>query len=265
MAIRMIVSDLDGTMLGPDFKIPAANRDAVRRAAAAGVAVVLATGRMYCSALPYARELGLDTPIISYNGALVKTAGGEILSDASLAPDTVSQALAFAFARDWYVQLYQDDTLYYAAATPAARAYEKASGIPGHAVGREGLLARNERVSKLLLVMPAPSLVADAIAELNAAFDGQLTAVRSAPTYIEVIRPGVSKAAAMLALAAEQGITPEEIMALGDSGNDISMLRAAGLGVAMTIAGEDVRRAANQVEESVAAAIARYVFGGATP
>ena len=265
MAIRMIVSDLDGTMLGPDFQIPAVNRTAVRRAAAAGVTVVLATGRMYCSALPYALALGLDTPIISYNGALVKATGGKVLSASSLAPDTVARALDFVLTRGWYVQLYQDDTLYYAKATPPALAYENAAGITGHAVGESGLRARNERVSKLLLVMPEPALVAGAVEELNAAFPGELTAMRSAPTYIEVIRPGVSKAAAMLTLAQEHGIAPEEIMALGDSGNDISMLQAAGLGVAMAIAGEDVKRAADKVEASVADAVNRYVLAGAAP
>ncbi len=265
MAIRMIVSDLDGTMLGPDYKIPAANREAVRRAAAAGVKVTLATGRMYCSALPYAKTLDLDTPIISYNGALVRTAGGQVLSDNGLAPETVTRALEFAFARNWYVQLYQDDTLYYAAATPEALAYEKSSGIPGHAVGNDGLLARTERVSKLLLVMPSPDLVPVAVDALNSALGEELTAMRSAPTYIEVIRPGVSKAASMLALARDEGIAPEEIMALGDSNNDISMLRAAGLGVAMAIAGDEVKRAADRIEDSVAAAISRYVLGEETP
>ena len=79
MAIRMIVTDLDGTLLNSRFRIPAENKAALQAAAAKGVFVTLATGRMYSSARPYALELGIDAPIITYNGAVVKSVQGEVL------------------------------------------------------------------------------------------------------------------------------------------------------------------------------------------
>ena len=88
----------------------------------------------------------------------------------------------------------------------------------------------------------------------------------SNPTYIEIVSPGVSKAAAMLAIAENRGIKAAEIMAMGDSGNDVAMLRAAGLGVAMGNAAPAVRAAADAVtarveENGAALAVRRYVLG----
>ena len=79
MAIRMIVSDLDGTLLDSAYRLSAANRTALREAAAQGVRVLLATGRMFASAVRYAKELALDTPVISYNGGVVQEMDGTLL------------------------------------------------------------------------------------------------------------------------------------------------------------------------------------------
>ena len=265
MAIRMIVTDLDGTLLNSRFRIPAENKAALQAAAAKGVFVTLATGRMYSSARPYALELGIDAPIITYNGAVVKSVQGEVLFSSYLATDTVAAVLRYCFARQWYVQLYAGGELYYAVSTAPARAYEKAAGVKGTAVGEAGLLARTQEVPKLLVVVKDPSETDAAVKALSQAFTGQITAMKSNPTYIEVIHPGVSKGAALLALAAQRGIRAEEIMALGDSNNDLSMLRAAGLGVAMGNAMADVKAAADVVTADceaggLAAAVRQYVL-----
>ena len=74
--IKLFVTDMDGTLLNREHRISPENRRAVREATAAGVTVTIATGRMHESALPYARELGVDVPIITYNGALIKSVTG---------------------------------------------------------------------------------------------------------------------------------------------------------------------------------------------
>ena len=111
-----------------------------------------------------------------------------------------------------------------------------------------------------------PEEAAESVAaELRSVFRNEADAVRSSANYIEIVRPGVSKARAMLAVAEKRGIRPQEIMALGDSGNDADMLRAAGLGVAMGNALPAVKEAADEVtlsceENGVAEAIRRHVL-----
>lgn len=265
MAIRMIVSDLDGTLLDSAYHLSAANRTALREAAAQGVRVLLATGRMFTSAVHYAKELALDTPVISYNGGVVQEMDGTLLHADFLAPKTAARVLRYIFARGWYVQLYRLDGLFFAAETAEARFYRTASGVAGRAVGERGLLARTEGVPKLLVVADTPAHTAAVIAEIAAAFPGEIAVMQSNPTYIEIVPAGVSKASAMLKVAADYGISAAEIMAIGDSGNDVAMLRAAGLGVAMGNAVPEVQKAADAVTDSVAEdgaalAVRRYVL-----
>ena len=264
MAIKMIVTDLDGTLVDARYQISEANRAAVREAVARGVDVMIATGRMHRSAVRYAEALGLDVPLISYNGALVKSSSGETISASYLEPSVVERVLCYVFARGWYVQSYSGDHLYYIEQTKAARVYETASKVFGEAIGRSGMLARTRDVPKLLVSVPEETAEKVA-AELRSEFRNEADAVRSSATYIEIVRPGVSKARAMLAVAEKRGIDPGEIMALGDSGNDADMLRAAGLGIAMGNALPDVKAAADEVtlsceEDGVAEAIRRHVL-----
>ena len=221
---------------------------------------------MFRSAARYARELGLESPVISYNGALVQKMDGAVLESSFLPPEVVTRTLRYIFSRGWYVQLYTTEGFFYAAETEAARVYRSASGIAGEAVGESGLLARAEGVPKLLVVAENPAQTAPVIGELTRALSGEVDVMASNPTYIEIVRPGVSKAAAMLAIAKKRGIKAAEIMAMGDSGNDMAMLRVAGLGVAMGNAGPDVQEAADTVtarveENGAALAVRRYVLG----
>ncbi|MBR1761009.1 MAG: HAD family phosphatase [Schwartzia sp.] len=262
--IRMIVTDLDGTLVNAAYEISEENKKAVQAAAAIGVPTVIATGRMHRSAIQYAEAVGVDAPIISYNGAIVKTAGGELLASSCLEPQIVERVLVYVFAKGWYVQSYVGDALYYVEQTEAARVYESASKISGEAVGRGGMLARTAEVPKLLVAVPETE-IADVIKELRDKFRNEADVMQSSPNYIEIVRPGVSKARAMLALAQNRGIRAGEIMALGDSGNDIEMIRAAGIGVAMGNAISAAKDAADEVtlpceENGFAAAVRRFVL-----
>lgn len=266
MAIRMIVSDLDGTILDASYQMSEKTKAAIREATARGVRVLLATGRMFASAVRYAKELALDTPVISHNGGVVQEMDGTLLHADFLAAETAARVLRYVFARGWYVQLYRLDGLFFAADTEKARFYRTASAVSGEVVGEDGLLARTEGVPKLLVVADAPAHTAAILAEIAAAFPGEIDVMQSTATYIEIVPTGVSKASAMLKVAAGYGISAEEIMALGDSGNDVAMLRAAGLGVAMGNAAPEVKRAADVVttsvaEDGAALAVRRYVLG----
>lgn len=265
MAVRMIVTDMDGTLLASTNRIPEANKAALEEAAARGIRVAIATGRMHRSALPHVERIAVAAPIISCNGALVKTAEGEEIFSSCIAPETVCAVLDCMKERGWYVQIYAGDQLLFVERDSRACAYEKASGIAGEAVGWDGLYAHSSRVHKMLTITSHESETAARAAELAEMFEGKATAVRSKEKYIDIMAPGVSKAASIERLAARYGIAMQEVLALGDSDNDSEMLAAAGIGVAMTTGTEAAKEAAdflaeNEAADGVARAVRAYVL-----
>ena len=265
MNIKLFVTDLDGTLLPSGAEVPQRNIEAAQRAVRAGVTVTIATGRMYRAALPVARALGVDVPIITYNGAVIKSVSGKVYDENFLPPDVVREALAFCRARDWHVQLYADDVLYFAEHDAYAEAYEENQALRGETVGWDGLAAHAEHVAKLLSISDGAAQTAERVAALNEAFGGRVQAMRSNADYTEIVVPGVSKASALKKLAAELSVPLSEVMAIGDSNNDLSMLQAAGHSVAMGNALPEVKAvcefSVGTCEEGgFAEAIERYVL-----
>ena len=233
MDIKLFVTDLDGTLLPSGAEVPRRNIEAAQRAVRAGVTVTIATGRMYRAALPVARALGVDVPIITYNGAVIKAVAGKVYDENFLPPDVVGGVLSFCRARAWHVQLYADDVLYFAEHDAYAVAYEENQALRGETVGWDGLAAHAEHVAKLLVISDGAEQTAERVVALNEAFGGRVQAMRSNPAYTEVVVPGVTKASALRKLAAMLAVPLDAVMAIGDSNNDLPMLQAAGHSVAM--------------------------------
>ena len=125
MMIKLFVTDIDGTLLpAGSSKIPAKNIEAVQAMTRAGVSVAIATGRMYCSALPIAAQLGVSVPIIAYNGALIKSSSGEVLNAQYMDEEIVLELIKFFEERGRYVQSYSEDILYVPERTRYAEFYE---------------------------------------------------------------------------------------------------------------------------------------------
>lgn len=264
MEIQLIVTDLDGTLLDEKKQVSERNRAAIAEAVKKGVVVTIATGRMYVSALPYAKQLGVDVPIITYNGALIRSVSGEVWFEKPIAESAAAEVLMLSRERGWHTQTFIEDCLYYQAHNEKTNVYERGAGISGKAVGAE-LFLRTKGILKILLIMDHEVQADLVVEELNQRFDGQITAVKSNPTYVEIIHFEVSKAAAMETLMDRFGIAKSAIMAIGDSNNDLPMLRAAGLAVAMGNANPAVKKAADAVTEShrksgVAAAIQKFIL-----
>lgn len=265
MNIKLFVTDLDGTLLPSGAEVPRRNIEAAQRAVRAGVTVTIATGRMYRAALPVARALGVDVPIITYNGAVIKSVSGKVYDENFLPSDVVREVLAFCRARDWHVQLYADDVLYFAEHDAYAEAYEENQALRGETVGWDGLAAHAEHVAKLLVISDDAAQTAERVAALNEAFGGRVQAMRSNPAYTEVVVPGVTKASALRKLAAMLAVPLDAVMAIGDSNNDLPMLQAAGHSVAMGNALPEVKAvcefSVGTCEEGgFAEAIERYVL-----
>lgn len=263
--IRLLATDLDGTLLNNEFKVSPANAEAIKKALQMGVIVTFATGRMYASAVLYAKQIGIDVPIITYNGALIKSAAGKVYFEKFLAEDAVRDVIEYCQNNNYHIQLYQDDILYFPVRNKRAAAYEKAAGVKGREIGWEGLLEHTQRVAKMLCIAQDEGQRMAISSYINENFAGRVKAVRSNYNFVEIIRPDIDKAVALRALAGNFGIDIKDTAAIGDSGNDLPMLKAAGFSVAVANAADEVKQSCDYVtvsneENALAAILEKCVF-----
>lgn len=264
---KMLATDLDDSLLNDRYEISEADREAIIRAAGAGVKVVLATGRMFRSALPYALELGLDTPLVTYQGAFVKfPEGGKVLYNRPVPFETAIDLLEMVTAAGYHTNIYLDDNLLVEKITKESRVYQEISGIEPVVAGNLVRYLRGVRgdPTKILIVSTSENI--DKLwAELGGYFGERLYITKSKPIFLECMHPQSNKGRALKAVADYYGIIPRDIIAVGDSYNDLEMIRFAGLGVAVANAGEEVKKSAGFVTLSnndggVARVIERFIF-----
>lgn len=266
MPIRLIVLDLDGTTIGDDFVIPARVATAVRAACERGIAVTLATGRSYAGTRRYAEELGLEAPLICYQGgAIVEAASGAPLYSATLPSELVSAALDLARANDWYPVLYDRQRAYVDQWVMPAEFYEQL--IHPETILVPDLRDCLERDIAKFLFMDEPERIPAIEAVLREHFGERLVIVRSHARFVEGNPPGVSKGSALELLAGRLSVARAEVLAIGDSDNDVSMLTWAGVGVAMGQGTPAARAAADWIAPPFAAggaavAIERFALNG---
>ncbi len=265
---KMIAMDLDDTLLDKQLRIGNADREAIGQAKEAGVKVVLATGRMYRATLPYITELGLDTPAISYQGALVKKPdSGETLMHHPVPFDSAIRIIRAIKPYGYHINLYKDDNLLIARESPESRLYVSIAGVKPIEVGdlEEFLLKEQFNPTKVLAVAREEQL--DEITpELKSLFGEKLHITKSKPHFLEFSHPLANKGHALAMVAGYYGISREEIIAVGDSYNDLEMLDYAGLGVVVANARDEIKARADYVtsaniEGGVAQVIHRFLGG----
>lgn len=267
MKYRLVVADLDGTVRSRTLGITESVRRAVAEARARGVRVCVATGRMWGSAEPWVTALGADPPVILYNGGQVfDFAANRILFDRRL-PREVARAVLGILRREPAVQvhLYLSDRVYVERPDPRTDTYAADDGVSYEVVPAfEPLLVEDPHK---ILAIGAPERV-EALGHAVRAARVPVHAVQSEPMYLEILPEGISKGTALRAMIDALGIPAAEVVAVGDNWNDVEMLEAAGLGVAMGHAPAGVRARADHVcgtseEEGVREVIERFVLGRA--
>ena len=246
---RALVVDLDGTTIDYRQQLHPRIRDAVR-AAAARMPVIVATGRMFRSALPWADALGVTEPLVCYQGAMVRElpgpggTPGETIYERPLRPAPAVCALHVARDRGWHYQAYQDDELLCEQDRPEAHLYTRISGVQFRLVpDLEPLLARGS--TKAACVFEDVSHVDAAIALMTRELAESARVTRSNPEFVEILDPGVSKAAACEIVCSRAGCTLAEAVAIGDAPNDVEMLGSAGFAVAISSSRPEVLAAAD--------------------
>jgi Cof subfamily protein (haloacid dehalogenase superfamily) len=261
--IKLIALDLDGTLLNSALKVSERNAEAVKSALEAGVKVVLATSRWYLMAKRTADRLGIDTPLICNNGAVVRRPqdSGELLHlrlDQELARDVT----ALSDERGWETFTTIEDATYMRM---------RPGVIPERLPA--GLRISERQAEEVARGQPTAVLVfgEEAVDEISQRFlDGyrerakfSLNRPPAYPHYVILTHPDADKASALEMVCRELDVPLADVIAMGDSESDLEMLRLAGLGIAMDNAPDEVKRAALHIAptndaDGVAWAIERF-------
>jgi len=257
--IKLVAIDLDGSLLTSQDTITERTVQAVRDLISRGIILVVATGRMFCSAKKFALLFGPHTPVIAYNGAWISYAQGELLSHKPIPLDLARETLNFFKERDWYVQSYIDDVLYVRELNDKAITYARHSDVTPVVAG-DKLYNPKKEPTKLLAVADDVSETERMRDEIKSHFNDRLFVAISSPLYIDMGNPETNKGKALTFLAGHFEITRDEICVIGDSENDINMFEAAGISIAMGNAREEVKAkaifvTASNDEDGVAVAI----------
>lgn len=266
MGIKLLALDLDDTLLDPGLRIAPNCFDAIRAARAKGVRVTISTGRMYQSALPYAQQLQIDAPLIIYQGAWVKSSQtDETFYYEPLSNELSKQAIEFFRGFGVHYHSYFNDELCMEQLSEEGNCYSRLAGVKPHIVGDLIDELDRSQAMKIMAITDNQKVLLEMESELKSRFMHSLHVTRSKPDYLEIMSRQASKANALQVIAEHYGIDRKEVMAIGDSYNDIDMIEWAGLGVAMGNAFAPVKEAADFVttsneEDGVAEAIRRFVL-----
>jgi Cof subfamily protein (haloacid dehalogenase superfamily) len=251
--LRAVVLDVDGTLLDPAHRITPAMTAAIERARAAGLHVLLASGRSATSMLGVLAELGLDGPAVAFNGALTfRVRDGELvpLAETPLALDAAAETYALARERGIEVGWFTREGWRAAARGPGIAEEQALTGEPP--LVDPSLPDGAPAPLKLMCIVPGLD-EAPALHALREALPATARGLFSHQRYLEVTAPGIDKARGLEVACAALGIVPSELAAIGDAENDIGMLRWAGVGIAMGNATPLVMAAADRVTGTNAA------------
>lgn len=247
MSYRLLVCDLDGTLIDKSLTLDPALVEAFHRARERGLAISLATGRMPPGAERYREELGLTAPLIFYNGALIRDPqSGQDLFSLTLPRGLLPEAYAIFAHAPVHPLFYRDDQLFCLERTFPIREYGDEQGLQVNVIPEpDEFLAQGSFVKSLFIGHPATLPVLREELEATAGDGARLVMTRT--DYLEMMPAGASKGAALRRLAERLGVPLERVIAVGDQENDLEMLEVAGLGVAMPQAPPRVREAAGRV------------------
>ena len=263
MPIRAIAFDLDDTLLRPDASVSDYTVDVLRRAAERGIIILPASGRTRDSMWPAVQRIGCASAFISCNGADVWTTERELLTQELLPVELAHEVARYASDRGVYCQTYSPSRFFYSVENDYAASYARSSSLEGEYVGDLTAFIR-QPVTKLLM-MDTPERIAELYAEARALYAGRASMTCSKPYFLECNPLKATKGNALRWCADHFGFRMDELLAFGDSLNDVSMLEAAGVGVAMGNAREDVKAMGFPVcgtneEDGVARYIEEYIL-----
>ena len=264
--VRLVALDLDGTLVGDDLVLRPRVRSAIAAAQARGVAVTIVTGRMFAAARPFARELAVDGPIVCYQGAAIfDVASGAVLRQTTVKADVARDALQWAHDHGVHAQCYADDTLYVEEINRFSKRYTALARVePVVVPSLRDAFAERPTIKIVFVDDPGPS--EQHLVALRALLGDRAYLTRSHVDFVEVVDPAVNKGEALAFIAQHHGVPLDATLAIGDAWNDVPLLDAAAIGIAMGSAPPELRAHADHVvadvaHDGVAEALETYVLG----
>jgi Cof subfamily protein (haloacid dehalogenase superfamily) len=264
-SIRLLLADVDGTLVTQDKVLTDRAVDAVRRLGEAGVLFAITSGRPPRGMSMLIEPLSLTTPIAAFNGGIVVNPDMSVIEQRVIPEELVAPvaALNASFGLDTWV--YRGADWYVPDPHGAHVARETATVRFGPTV-MAGLDGLTSDVVKLVGVSDDLDAVARASQAAHDKFGDHVTASRSQPYYLDVTHPDANKGAVARYLSAKYSIAPEQIATIGDMPNDVLMFAHSGLSIAMGNASPEVQHAARRVtasneEEGFASAVDRFILG----
>jgi len=260
---QLVAIDLDGTIINKDGAIVSGAAEAIRRVLARGIAVTLATGRMYQPTNRFAHELGLSAPLICYQGALIREPGdGAVLWHKPLPGPLARRVLTVMREQGLHRYAYIDGSIYVEQRREEDSRYAQNNGVELHLV--DDLSALLERQPTELAARGDAAEVELLIARIRAVCGSGVIVNRIHTSFCEVAHGESGKGNALKYLAERLAVPRSRTVAIGDSPNDVSMLEWAGLGIAVGDVPAEVRTAAdwvidNGAEDSFGEAVARLL------
>ena len=249
--IRLLALDLDDTLLRSDLSISYRTRNAIKRAEAAGVTVVLASGRIPAAMAQFARLLGMHKRpgyLICNNGTIIQESHtGTIINEVRIDPGIALTAFDLADAEGFPVQIYEDDIMYVSRPNEFAEYDQKITGLRQVVV--ENFRAMVGGGCHKLLIPGDPMLLAPLESIIRTYLGENITLFTSKPYFLEILPAHTDKGTALAKVAELSGVRREEVLAIGDSMNDEAMIRWAGKGVAMANGDERIKSIAALVTE----------------
>lgn len=246
--IKLIALDIDGTIMNKQFQISDKTKTVILKAINSGIYVVLATGRMYSATVPIAQDLGIKTPLITYQGSLIKEfySSDKVLLNYNISTHHSKNIIDELRKFDAQINVYMNDELYVEKESDILTEYAQKRYIKYHKVNSFDDI-QNLNPVKILAINNTSSKTTEMKNHLEKKYCEALNIVKSTHLYCEIINNLASKGNALLHLAKMWGIKQSEIMAIGDQDNDKDMLATAGFPVAMENGDECLKQLAKYI------------------
>lgn len=269
MSIKLVTIDIDGTLLNEKRQITPEVNEAIQKAKAAGVYIVLCTGRPLPGVQAELSELELTTEsdyVITYNGSLIQNVHtGEVIARYGLTLADYIEIEMQARIHGSHVHAINSEMIYTPNRNIGKYTVHEATLVQMPLAYRTPEEMTEDMALIKMMMIDEPDILNRVISELPDSFKEKYTTVKSTDFYYEILNKNASKGNALRTLADHLGIAYEDTMAIGDNENDLSMIEAAGLGVAVGNATDRVKEVADVTvatndENGVAQAINDYVL-----
>jgi len=249
LGYKLVALDLDGTLLSEDKVIADSTAELIKEASNNGVKFTIATGRMSAGAIRYAEQLEIDVPIITYNGAIIRTLeSGFVYRERKVPSSGAINAINVLEHEPVLRFIFVGEDVYTDTPHEWTDSYAELLGVEMNFVDDvRGIVVEDPT----MLVFMVPVLKAVELTKmLKSSLDSQVRITNSTDWFLDILHPEASKGLALKHLADNLGIAREEIIAIGDNSNDLEMIEYAGLGVAVANASDDLKAVADYVSDS---------------